>query len=230
MNEEMRPAVVAMQRKLEQQLKDVADTKRAINMVLKIMGEPTQYEEEGGGVSGVIRPDQFYGKGFATAATEYLEMRKQACQPSDILNGLREGGFDIEVMGWKEKDALRSLAISLAKNNVKFHKLKNGSFGLRAWYDEDFLKRAGKQKSEAAAAREQDAEEDDLAAVYVPKAGDFIQWEPNGVMQFTEAKRIIRISDDGAFAFVADSPTGMPVEELVLQDDAVAQKAFGKGK
>ena len=24
----------------------------------------------------------------------------------------------------------------------KFHRLKNGTFGLRAWYDEDFLKRA----------------------------------------------------------------------------------------
>jgi hypothetical protein len=151
LNEEMRPAIAALQRRLEQQLKDVAETKKAINMILKIIGEPAQYEEESG-VSGIIRPDQFYGKQFATAASEYLEMRKQACQPSEILNGLREGGFDFEVMGWKEKDFLRMLAISLAKNTVRFHKLKNGSFGLKSWYDEDFLKKAGRQKDSATAA------------------------------------------------------------------------------
>jgi hypothetical protein len=52
-----------------------------------------------------------------------------------------EGGFDFDMLGWKENDRLRSLAISLAKNNVKFHRLKNGSFGLREWYDEEYLKK-----------------------------------------------------------------------------------------
>jgi len=82
---------------------------------------------------------------LAASAAEYLAMRKQACQPVEILRALETGGFDFDMLPWGEDDRLRSFAISLAKNtgNVgKFHKLKNGSFGLRSWYDEDFLKKA----------------------------------------------------------------------------------------
>ena len=39
------------------------------------------------------------------------------------------GGFDFDATGWEEKDRLRMLAIALAKNNVKFHKLPNGTVG-----------------------------------------------------------------------------------------------------
>lgn len=145
MADELAPAVAVLQRKLDEQMKGVAETKKLINMLLKTMGQPEQFHdiEES---SGIIRPDQFYGKQFATAAAEYLEVRKQACQPEEIMRGLAEGGFDFDVMGWKENDRLRSLAISLAKNNTKFHRLKNGSFGLRTWYDEDFLKKASPKK------------------------------------------------------------------------------------
>lgn len=77
---------------------------------------------------------------------EFLESRKQAVQAEEILRGLEAGGYDFDVVGWKENDRLRNLAISLAKNNLKFHRLKNGSFGLKSWYDADFLKKAAKQK------------------------------------------------------------------------------------
>jgi hypothetical protein len=49
---------------------------------------------------------------------------------------------------------------------------------------------------------------------YVPKVGDYVQWEPGGVLQFQEPKRVSRFSADGRFAFVDGSPTGLPVEEL----------------
>jgi hypothetical protein len=63
----------------------------------------------------------------------------------EILKGLEEGGFDFEPLGWKEKDRLRSLSISLAKNTAIFHRLpNNGAFGLLAWYPE-----VAKRKAEA---------------------------------------------------------------------------------
>jgi hypothetical protein len=159
MSDELKPAVSALQRKLEQQIQGVTETKKAINILLKMMDEPPMYADDDSG-SGVIRPDQFYGKQFATAAAEYLSMRKVASPPSDILKGLKDGGFDFDVMGWREKDLLRPLAISLAKNVARFHKLKNGSFGLKSWYDEDFLKKAGRQKADAAASAALDEAED----------------------------------------------------------------------
>jgi hypothetical protein len=37
-------------------------------------------------------------------------------------------------MGWKKEGRLRSLAMSLAKNTVTFHRLPSGAFGLVEWY------------------------------------------------------------------------------------------------
>jgi hypothetical protein len=144
MSDELGPAVTALQQKLDEQLQAVSDTKRTINMLLKMSGQTPMYAEETER-SGSVRNDQFYGKGLATSAAEYLAIRKQAVQPEDILRGLEAGGFDFDVLGWGKEHRLRNLAISLAKNTGavgKFHKLKNGSFGLRSWYDEEFLKKA----------------------------------------------------------------------------------------
>src|SRR6185437_8994512 len=130
---ELGPAVAALQRKLDEQLQGVSDTKRTINMLLKMSGQEPLYPEKDNEHSGAIRADQFYGKGLATSAADYLAIRKQACQPDEILRALTAGGFDFDLMGWQEDDRLRSLAISLAKNTGgagKFHRLKNGSFGL----------------------------------------------------------------------------------------------------
>lgn len=49
---------------------------------------------------------------------------------------------------------------------------------------------------------------------YVPKAGDYVQWESQGVEQFTEPRRVRGISTDGTHAFVDGSSTGVPVAQL----------------
>ncbi|HSZ60620.1 MAG TPA: hypothetical protein VK828_02410 [Terriglobales bacterium] len=147
MADELGPAVTALQRKLDEQLQAVADTKRTINMLMKMSGKEALYPEDSGERSGAVRADQFYGRGLATAAAEYLAMRGQACQPDDIYRALVAGGFDFDLLGWQKEEQyrVRSLAMSLAKNTGtagKFHRLKNGSFGLRSSYDPDFLRKA----------------------------------------------------------------------------------------
>jgi hypothetical protein len=144
MPDELGPAISALKEKLREQHRMVADTKRTINMLLKMANQPPEFTEDEDASSSSARPDQFYGKGLASSAAEYLAMRKQACQPAEIVRALEAGGFDFDMLPWKKDDRVRSLAISLAKNTGaagKFHKLKNGSFGLRSWYDEEFLKR-----------------------------------------------------------------------------------------
>jgi len=147
MTNELGPAVMALQRKLEEQLQAVADTKRTINMLMKMSGEEPLFPDTDAERGGAVRADQFYGKGLATSAAEYLAMRQQACQPDEIYRGLQAGGFDFVLQGWKgeDRDMVRNVAMSLSKNTGgagKFHRLKNGSFGLRAWYDPTFLKKA----------------------------------------------------------------------------------------
>jgi hypothetical protein len=156
MADELAPAVAVLQDKLEEQLQAVADTKRTINMLMKMSGQDPMYPDGDAEHSGAVRADQFYGKGLTKSAAEYLAMRRQACQPDEIYRGLKAGGFDFSLQGWSgdDRDMVRSLAMSLSKNTGaatgKFHRLKNGSFGLRAWYDEDFLEKV-KESSDASA-------------------------------------------------------------------------------
>jgi hypothetical protein len=145
MADEFSSAIAALRQKLSEQHRNIADTKRSINLLLKMAGREPEYAEDDDPSSSSLRPDQFYGKGLASSAAEYLAIRKQACQPVEILRALEKGGFDFDMLPWKKDDRLRSFALSLAKNTGaagKFHRLKNGSFGLRSWYDAEFLKKA----------------------------------------------------------------------------------------
>jgi hypothetical protein len=169
MADELAPAVAALQRKLEEQLQDVASTKRTINMLMKMSGKEAVFPEDTAERSGAVRADQFYGKGLATSAAEYLALRREACQPDEIYSALVAGGFDFDMLEWQKDDQvrIRSLAMSLAKNTGsagKFHRLKNGTFGLRSWYDPDFLKKAAGTESEAKPAKKAKAAKKAAAA------------------------------------------------------------------
>lgn len=51
-------------------------------------------------------------------------------------------------------------------------------------------------------------------SAYVPKIGDYVQWESQGVLQFKEPVKVLRLSTDGTHAFVAETATGLPVRQL----------------
>ncbi len=150
MKAELSPAVEALRNQLHEQMAEVTETKKMINSLLKRMGEDAEFPEAEVGQmqirlnGGGLRPDQYYGKPFATAAQEYLERRKQACSAEEILKALEQGGFDFRALKWKDAIRMRNVAISLAKNNQKFHKLPNNTFGLLAWYP-DITKRNGEE-------------------------------------------------------------------------------------
>lgn len=44
--------------------------------------------------------------------------------------------------------------------------------------------------------------------------GDLVQWESQGALQFPRPRRVRAISDDGSWAFVEDSETGIPMNEI----------------
>src|ERR1022692_2031145 len=98
MSDEFGPAIAALERKLSEQQRTVLETKRSINLLLKMAGGNPQYAEEEEASTSVLRQDQYYGKSVTGAAAEYLAMRKQACQPEEILRGLETGGFDFDML------------------------------------------------------------------------------------------------------------------------------------
>jgi hypothetical protein len=127
-------AVRKIQEDMDKLLLEVKKKKQAINVLHESMGEQPPYEIEGETkMTQVLRPDQFYGKSFATVAAEYLAMRKQACTAIEIMEGLKKGGFDFPHT-WKADDRLRNVAISLSKNSQLFQRLPNATFGLLEWY------------------------------------------------------------------------------------------------
>jgi hypothetical protein len=134
MDDKLSGAVEVLTAQLNDQMKQVADTKSTINALLRSMGKEPMFQDVSAEQVSAIRPDLFYGKPLATAVQEYLKRRNQACGADDILRGLEQGGFDFRSVSWKEADRLRSLSISLAKNSVTFHRLPNGTFGLLSWY------------------------------------------------------------------------------------------------
>jgi hypothetical protein len=144
-DEALQSAVTALLAKLEMQENGVRDTKKTVNTLLHHIGKPPMFpdlaEENSTRANLAVRPDQFYGRPLATGAREVLEARGQAMDAREILEVLERGGYDFAAQGWKEKDRLRSFAITLSKNVNAFHRLPNGFFGLPKWYPEAIKQR-----------------------------------------------------------------------------------------
>jgi hypothetical protein len=61
-----------------------------------------------------------------------------------------------------------------------------------------------------------------------PQIGDYIQWESNGQIQFQEPRRIRALAQDGLWAFVEGSDTGLPVGELIVVANVKVDKPIGQ--
>ncbi len=57
---------------------------------------------------------------------------------------------------------------------------------------------------------------------YVPRIGDFVQWEASGVLRLPQPARVREISADGKFALIDGSNTGIPVSELIKEQAPAA--------
>lgn len=56
------------------------------------------------------------------------------------------------------------------------------------------------------------------------KLGDLVQWESNGVRQLPKPMRVRAVSEDGNWIAVEGSQAGIPMKEVIVEADAVAQK------
>jgi hypothetical protein len=129
----IRQSIEKLTKQLEEQEAQVAKTKSAINVLCEALGEQPRFSEVLSESRKVlrIRPDAFYSKAFATAVREVLQMRNEPLSVSDIVDILKQGGFDFG----KTKDLERAVSISLGKNTAAFLQLPNSdTFGLVEWY------------------------------------------------------------------------------------------------
>jgi hypothetical protein len=175
---ELMPAITLMERKVDEAVRKVNELLGALNVLRVEAGLPPR---PGGGSGGdgssaadpiqtQIKGDTFFGKKQQTAIKQYLEMRRAqglgTAKPRDIYDALAAGGYEFEA---KNADiALVGIRALLRKRTETFVQLKNGTYGLIAWYPD--LK-----KAKAATATEAVDDDDDVTAdvaAAVNKAAD----------------------------------------------------------
>lgn len=126
----------------------MTEIKRSINSLSNLIGKPAPFNDtefSSIAITSNMRPDQFFGKGLATAVKEYLKMKGRALTVQEIYEGLKSGGF--EFTGSKEeKIQMRNLAISLSKNSNDFVYVKSSNaYGLWEFYPEKKREREKKK-------------------------------------------------------------------------------------
>ena len=137
--DQFKPMLEAAMAKLNEQLAQVAETKKVINTICGWAGQPPLYpdlEPEAVAFSGGFRKDQFYGQPLSTVVRQILEARKAAnlgpASVTEIHEAMIKGGYKFDTDN--DDNARRSLRQSLNKNTAIFHKIPTGEYGLRSWY------------------------------------------------------------------------------------------------
>jgi hypothetical protein len=118
--------------------------------------------------------------------------------------------------GWPSDDVLEAELITY--RNFNPNSVKGFVQDLR-----DTLDFAG--LSEENALDYQKSEGNNASGWVRPKVGDYVQWQSQGVLQFESPKRVQSLSEDGVYAFVEGSNTGLPVNDLIVEErpaDAVS--------
>lgn len=126
---------------LRKQEEAVVTTKKLINQLCAFGGMEPMFQDADLQSSikqaVMVRRNAYFGKPLATCVREFLEMRKESpvkeASLNEIVEALKEGGFDLDRVSADKDDARRGVAITLAKN-PQFVRLPNGDWGLLAWY------------------------------------------------------------------------------------------------
>ena len=128
----MSPALAPFYAKLQQQLEEVRKTKRGINAVTELHGQPPPFPEvEQDSAAMTVQRGQFYGQPLALCIKAVLEMRRSAVSDTELFETLKQGGYSFEAK--TEDHALNGLRVSLRRNPV-FHRIPSGEWGLLSWY------------------------------------------------------------------------------------------------
>ena len=135
MSEYIKMAIEDLERKLQHQLEEASETKKAINVLCKQLGEPVRFADVSTEIvrASSVRPDQFFKKPLATAVREYLQMKGSAATVDEIYEALQKGGFNF--VGKNAAIKKRGLQISLSKSRRIFAYVKaSDTFGLWEFY------------------------------------------------------------------------------------------------
>lgn len=141
MREKLEAAIDVLKQRLAEQEHRVTETKKLINELCEAAGiEPLYAVTEAGSQATVtaITGDTFYGDAsVTTAARRYLEMRRTAnlgpASTREVYEALKNGNFPFATND--ANNAMTNIRATMRKNSSIFHRLPDGRWGMRGWYD-----------------------------------------------------------------------------------------------
>jgi hypothetical protein len=147
MREKLEAAIDVLKQRLAEQEHRVTETKKLINELCDAAGiEPLYAVTEASAQPTVtsITGDTFYGDAsVTTAARRYLEMRRAAnlgpASTREVYEALKNGNFPFATDD--ANNAMTNIRATMRKNSSIFHRLPDGRWGMRGWYDR--IKSAG---------------------------------------------------------------------------------------
>jgi len=131
-NEGIKAALGELRDRLAVKEQELADLKKAINVLLTTIGEGPEFaefprdDEPKRGTQ--VRSDQFFRKSITAAAFEYLKAKGSAAPVEELIDVLKRGGCDLGA------SPLRNVKISLSKNSKVFAETGGNTFGLWEFY------------------------------------------------------------------------------------------------
>lgn len=130
-----------IQKQIAELDQDLLQKKRMVNDLCGLVDRPPLYDDAdlaSRSATTATRPDEYYGKPLATAVRMVLEKRQAAnlgaATVPEIYDEMSRGGYHFTAS--TEDNNKRALYTSLGKNTTTFHKLPNGTYGLREWYQD----------------------------------------------------------------------------------------------
>ena len=167
MNEQLKSAIEVLQQQLQDQEREVAETKRLINKLCERGGQQAIYPDadvEATSSLAAMQRDQFYGKALGEAMEAYLHMRRASrlgpATVNEMYDDLVRGGYVFNAKN--QANAKRSIYIALGKKTDVFHKLPGRDdeflFGLLEWYPAVRQTSNGKLADDAEDEQKQEAE------------------------------------------------------------------------
>src|SRR5262245_788509 len=133
----LRSAIRELEEKLDRIEAEASETKKAINVLLRTLGEPPRFEDtEERSARQDDDPAKYFTKSITTAAREFLKSRGKATKLDEIVEALAKGSCKLG------KHPVRNVKISLVKNSRTFAQPSTDIFGLWEFYGGPPRKRA----------------------------------------------------------------------------------------
>jgi hypothetical protein len=158
MTEHVTKTIAMFQSQIADLERELSKKKLLVNELCLAIEQPPIYSDTDPSNTAcrALRSDEFYGQPLATAIRLVLERRRAgglgSVTVNDIYDVLVEGGYKFDAKN--EENAKRGLYSTLTKSSNTFHRLPNGSYGLREWYP-NLKERAPKSEANGTAAAEQ---------------------------------------------------------------------------